>query len=103
REEIKSILKYVVKLTYNKYKKTLKITGKVYYIENNLPKMSDTPILHIRSSSKHACYYNNDSLAMELPAKSKWFNRPAYLQDTLTDFYMTKQAWWLNSDYMYKQ
>ena len=75
----------------------------IYYVGNNLPGISDTPILHIRPSSQYACYYNDERLAMELPSPSKWFNRPDNLKATLTNFYMTKQVWWLNSDYMYKQ
>ena len=102
-EETKNVFKNGVELTYKKYKRPLKSTGKEYYVLNNLPKSSDTPMLHMRPSSKYACYDSNESYAMQLPVKSKWFERPTNLKHELTDFYMTKQAWWLNSDYIYKQ
>ena len=102
-EDVQLIFNNGIELTYKKYKKPLKSTGKTYYIENNFPKSSETPILHIRPSAKYACYQENESFATKLPVKSKWVNRPDNLKDELTDFYITKQAWWLNSDYVYKQ
>lgn len=71
-------------------------------------------IMHVRPSAKYSSYAKND-YSFELPVKSHWINRPASQKgkwigdkpsdncDDLTDEYMTKQAFWLNKDYMYRQ
>lgn len=39
----------------------------------------------------------------KLPVKIKWINRPIDKIEEYSDWYMTKQAWWLNKKYMYEQ
>ena len=89
-----------VTLTYKELKKPTK-TGKTYEVGNNLAKVSDKSILHVRPSSRVSCYTNDLRYATKLPAKSNWINKPE--DSDLSDFYMTKQAWWFNPDYMYEQ
>lgn len=86
-----------------KYKKSEKptSTGKDYRVSNDLPKISDKSILHVRPSSREACYSDDLTYATKLPTKTNWIDRPAI--SDLSDWYMTKQAWWLNPDYMYEQ
>lgn len=111
---VRSILNNGVKLEYKKQVKPT-ATGKLYQVKNNLPGMSSTPALHVRPSAEIACYHNNLSLAMKLPVSSRWINKPNHTDwipgrrpsdlpiNELTDEYMTKQVWWLNPKYMYKQ
>ncbi len=89
-----------ITLTYKKLNKPTK-TGKTYKVGNDLPKMSDNTILHVRPSAKEACYSDDLRYATELPVKSKWINKPT--NSDLSDMFMTKQAWWLNPEYMYEQ
>lgn len=89
-----------VTLTYKELKKPTK-TGKTYEVGNDLAKISDKSILHVRPSSKVSCYTNDLRYATKLPTKSNWINKPE--DSDLSDFYMTKQAWWFNPDYMYEQ
>lgn len=84
-----------VELTYTEW-------GKNYRVLNNLPESSNKKILHVRPSADNRSYKPNKD-SMNLPFKSKWINRPSEKLEILTDFYMTKQAWWLNNDYMYEQ
>lgn len=95
--ETKKVFSQGVELTYNETKSS-------YRINNNLPNASQTKCLHMRPSAKNSSYYNDGKNAIKLPTKSKWFNRPNNMAQTiLTDDYMTKQAWWFNHKYMYKQ
>lgn len=77
-------------------------TKKGYKVGNNLPAIKDKTILHIRPDAPYSSYKNN-RYALRLPAATNWINRPASMNDELTDYYMTKQAFWLNSSYMYQQ
>lgn len=113
-EEARDKLMKGVRLEYKKLNKPTK-TGKLYEVTNDLPGMSSGEILHVRPSAKVACYYDDPRYAMKLPAKSNWINRPEstdweegrkpaeMVVNELSDEYMTKQAWWLNRDYMYYQ
>jgi len=83
-----------------KYKK--KNNKKGYEITNNLPSMRDNTILHVRPDAKLSSY-KDDSCSLRLPAPINWINRPINMTDELTDYYMTKQAFWLNPTYMYQQ
>jgi len=112
--KVKSIISKGVTLKYVKRNKPTK-TGKLYEVHNNLPGIQSKSALHVRPSATTACYYNNPRLTMELPTPSKWINKPISTDwvegskplnlpsEELTSNYMTKQAWWLNSDYMYSQ
>lgn len=86
-------------------------TKKGYAVQNNLIKKSDNKIIHIRPSAQVAQYEpryrrkDNNVLmnnARKLPAKAKWINRPIDKENELQDFWMTKQAFWLNNDYIFK-
>jgi len=112
--KVKSILSNGVALEYKKQTKPT-ATGKLYRVKNNLHGLSSSQALHVRPSARIACYYNNPNLSMKLPVNSKWVNKPKQTDwipgtkpkslpvNELTDEYMTKQAWWLNPKYMYKQ
>ncbi|MEP9852959.1 Sau3AI family type II restriction endonuclease [Staphylococcus aureus] len=112
--ETKRILENGVRLEYIKMNKPTS-TGKLYKVSNNLPGIKDTKALHVRPSAKVSCYYNNPSQSMKLPVPSKWINKPQHTDwidntkpldiptDELTEWYMTKQLWWLNPTYMYQQ
>ncbi|MFL2098307.1 Sau3AI family type II restriction endonuclease [Marinilactibacillus psychrotolerans] len=101
-EETKRVFQEGLTLRYNKRSKPTS-TGKTYYIENNLPKQSSTTVLHVRPSAGVSKYFDDGINVMRLPIRSKWINRPNHLMGELTDYYITKQAWWLNKDYMYSQ
>lgn len=94
-KKTQQIINEGVELTYKEH-------GKDYRVYNNLPELSDKKTMHIRPSAGHRSYKSSTD-SMELPFKSKWIHRPLEKSDELTDYYMTKQAWWLNNDYMYKQ
>ncbi|MEB6278004.1 Sau3AI family type II restriction endonuclease [Staphylococcus gallinarum] len=113
-EKTRDILNEGVKLEYKtRNKPTSK--GKLYQVHNNLPGLNNSKVLHVRPSADYSCYYNNPSLAMKLPTKARWINKPEktdWIDDKkpvevpkreLTDWYMTRQMWWLNHKYMYKQ
>lgn len=98
----KNILKNGLTLTYKEVKKK-KEQDKGYKVKNNLPSQSTGPnILHIRPSAKKSDYYESIN-SSRLPTRSTWEGRPNDMKDKLTDFYMVKQAFWLNKDYMYQQ
>lgn len=127
--QTQKVLKEGVVLTYKPRKKPTK-KGKLYEVENNLPGVKNKLILHVRPDAQYAQYsapsnrwngefkkdgsrkikfFNN---AMELPVDAKWINRPKdcigpnineELNDNLENKWMTKQAFWLNNDYMYNQ
>ncbi|WP_022797053.1 Sau3AI family type II restriction endonuclease [Bavariicoccus seileri] len=113
-EEIKSIFKKGVTLKYKKLEMPTK-TGRLYNVTNNLPGIRRGKILHIRPSAKRASYSKNKSLSVQLPSKSIWVDKPKKtdwvegtepqmsVAEELSDYYMTKQTWWFNADYMYEQ
>lgn len=75
---------------------------KGYIVENNLPSIKDKTILHVRPDSRVSSYIDN-TYSLRLPSPAKWVNRPSDKEDSLSDYYMTKQAFWLNPSYMYQQ
>jgi len=77
-------------------------TKKGYRVENNLPAIKDETILHTRPDAQISSYKNNNC-SLRLPVAANWINRPACMTDELTDYYMTKQAFWFNSSFMYQQ
>ena len=93
-----------VELTYTPRNNT-----KGYIVKNNLIKQEDNKIIHIRPSAQEAQYQppyrrmkdnklmNN---ARKLPTKANWINRPENKKEELQDFWMTKQAFWLNNRYI---
>ncbi|NMN02245.1 Sau3AI family type II restriction endonuclease [Bifidobacterium panos] len=83
---------------------------KVY---NNFVKESARRILHLRPDARVSQYcppfytVSNDKRHLhnnsrQLPTPVHWLNRPAD-HSKYTDSYITKQAWWLNKNYMYEQ
>lgn len=100
-ERTKEIVSEGIELEYRETKKATS-TGRKYRILNNLPKASDEMILHVRPDAQVASY-KNDSNALPVPTPNKWINRPVGMENDLTDSFMGKQAFWLNSDYMYQQ
>lgn len=89
-----------VELTYR--------NGRVY---NNFVKETAGRILHLRPDASKAqycpAYYDQNTRKLvnnsrHLPARIVWLNRPAN-HETYSDDYMTRQAWWLNKEYMLEQ
>lgn len=85
---------------------------KGYVVRNNLIKQTDNKIIHIRPSAqesqyspRHRCKKTNKLMnnARKLPAKANWINRPEDKKEELQDFWMTKQAFWLNNDYIFNE
>lgn len=104
-EDTKATLLNGVELTYKPNK-----TDEGYKVFNNLIKKTDGRIIHVRPSAKVSQYCapyrdkKRDRLmnnAKKLPVKAKWKNRPENKKDLLQDDWMTKQAFWLNNDYIY--
>lgn len=85
--------------------------SKGYIVKNNLIKQTDNKIIHIRPSAQVSQYsppYRNKDTnrlmnnARKLPVSAKWINRPGNKTDELHDYWMTKQAFWLNNNYISK-
>ncbi|OZG61493.1 type II restriction endonuclease Sau3AI [Bifidobacterium lemurum] len=94
----------------------LEYRGKRVY--NNFVKASSGRILHLRpdaGKSQYCAPYRTTEMkdgktkhvtmnnARQLPVPAKWTNRPLDKLHLYADDYMTKQAWWLNMDYMFQQ
>lgn len=73
-----------------------------YRVSNNFIKASARKILHIRPNAATSSYQNNSN-ACKMPHPNQWINRPDHLKDQLTDDYLTRQAYWLNQQYMFEQ
>ncbi|SFB98987.1 DNA mismatch repair protein MutH [Bacillus sp. OV322] len=93
-----------IELTYK-----VKNTKKGYEVKNNFIPETAERIAHVRPDAGVSDYQGealnrNGELknAMQLPSKSKWINRPEDMKEELKDYYMTKQAYWLNPTYMYE-
>lgn len=93
----KKVINTGVQLTYKPAN-----SKKGYQVLNNLPSMADDTILHVRPDSKFSSYKNSTD-SLKLPHPSTWKYRPNNLKNELTNEYMTKQAFWLNANYMYQQ
>lgn len=59
--------------------------------------------LFSKLSANQTSYVEGSPYTDKLPSKIKWINRPDNQKDLYSDYYMTKQAWWLNKVYIYKQ
>lgn len=70
-------------------------------IENNFIAKSDNLISHVRPHETLADYSENGRYAEKLPAAIQWINRPSGVN--YSDNWMTKQAFWLNNDYIREQ
>ncbi|KRN32391.1 hypothetical protein [Weissella halotolerans] len=97
-ERTRHILREGVTLSYIPYN-----NANGYRILNNLPAASDHNVLHVRPDAKKSSYKVGDVNSLPLPAPVKWKNRPKHLINELSNNWMTKQAFWLNPDYMYQQ
>lgn len=75
--------------------------GGNYRIENNFVEKSDEMISHVRPHESKADYSVNGVCADELPAKIQWTNKPD--SDKYSDYWMTKQCFWLNNSYIKEQ
>lgn len=83
------------------YKSSKSVKG--YTISNNLPAVADKTIMHVRPDAAKSSYQKDNRNAMYLPTPTHWINRPDNLHEELSNQYMTKQAFWLNNDYMFQQ
>lgn len=91
-------LKHGVTLTYKPAN-----SEKGYTVSNDLPAIADKTIMHVRPDAAKAAYQEDKRNAMYLPTPAHWVNRPDNLHEELSNDYMTKQAFWLNNEYMFKQ
>lgn len=96
-EDTKKIINTGLTLKYKKWG-----SEQGYRIENNLAKISDDKIIHVRPDSSKASY-KKSKRSVKLPVKSRWIGRPHDKETELTDYYITKQAFWFNPKYVYKQ
>ncbi|MGM0125647.1 hypothetical protein IGI37_003046 [Enterococcus sp. AZ194] len=87
-EETVKTLKNGVNLTFDKGRVT-----------NNLVGLKDKKIIHVRPHASKASYIENNSNADELPTKAHWTNKP----DGYSNYWMTKQSFWFNKDYVIHQ
>lgn len=86
-------------------------TEKGYIINNNFIKPTLENFLCLRPSASLRQYrpkYRDSkgklkNNSKKLPSKINWINRPLNMTDELTDYYITKQAWWLSKEYIYEQ
>lgn len=101
--ELEEVMAKEWKEVKNTFQKGLSLTYTPTRVFNNLPNPSETKCLHVRPSADKARYYDDGKNAIKLPSPSTWINRPSKLKKKYTDYYMTKQAWWFNSNYMYEQ
>lgn len=97
-ERTRSILSSGVELTYKATN-----SKKGYEVSNNLPAMADNTILHVRPDAQLSSYEAHNKNARQLPTLAKWLNRPKGMEQELSDDWMTKQAFWLNANYMFTQ
>lgn len=105
-----SDLDSIVENTWNKTKRVISngvileiVKNKAgYTVKNNLPSIKDDAIIHLRPWAQKASYVN-DSNAQRLPVSARWINRSEDLKMQFSDNYMTKQAYWLNPNYIYEQ
>lgn len=82
---------------------TLNYKSKRVY--NNFVKAADHRIIHMRpdaSVAQYSVHTLNQTNSRKLPAKAHWINRPED-HERYTEEYITKQAWWINNDYLYDQ
>lgn len=94
-EDTKEKIKEGVILTYKEGKH-----GNSYIVTNNLIKISDNLIVHVRPDAVKRSYVK-DSNAMHLDTPFNWINKPTDQDDILSSHYMTKQAYWINPNYMF--
>ncbi|MDU2202341.1 MAG: Sau3AI family type II restriction endonuclease, partial [Anaerococcus hydrogenalis] len=80
----------------NKYKKGINLKIKGNKVENDLPKMKDTRIIHSRPHSRKSAYYFKD--------KNLIIGNIERDADMLPNGdMMTTQSFWLNNSYVYEQ
>ena len=84
-------IKEGVEITYTPHKRTTNFINSSY--ENIIFSKLDAP---------QTSYAKNNPNADKLPTKIKWINRPDDLKDEFSDYWMTKQSFWLNKKYMYE-
>ncbi|MDR0846151.1 MAG: DNA mismatch repair protein MutH [Lactobacillales bacterium] len=88
-------IKNGVEITYIETEKSRKRT-------TNFINSSKTNILFSKVSAAQTSYVEGPH-SDELPSKIKWKNLPETVREEHSDTYMTKQAWWINKKYIYKQ
>jgi len=103
--DLQGPIKYVWEDTVRKLNKGVKLKavpwGKNIRIENNFIQKSDDLICHVRPHETKSDYSENGKYADKLPNKIQWTNKPR--DHKYSDFWMTKQSFWLNNDYIKKQ
>lgn len=104
-EDLQGSIRYVWEDTVKKISEGVELTGvkqkNGIIIKNNFIEKSDNLISHVRPHQTKRDYSENGKYADKLPARIQWINRPQ--GDDFSDYWMTKQCFWLNNDYIKKQ
>ncbi|PJO44919.1 Sau3AI family type II restriction endonuclease [Lysinibacillus xylanilyticus] len=99
--------KHVYEDTVSKIKSGVEITWTPNKKTTNFINSSEEDKLFSKLSASQTSYReihkSGSRYSEKLPSKIKWINRPDDEKENYTDWYMTKQAWWLNKKYMYEQ
>ncbi|WP_188353523.1 Sau3AI family type II restriction endonuclease [Leuconostoc pseudomesenteroides] len=103
-EDIEGDIQYVWEDTVQKLRQGVVLNGKRgvngYRITNNFIKKSDDLIVHVRPHSQLSGYNALKPDADLLPSRARWINKP---DSSYSDYWMTKQSFWFNNDYIKKQ
>jgi len=101
-EDIQSKAKFVWEDTINKLQSGIEITYKPNKRTTNLINSSEEFALFSKVSASKSSYRENTPNSDRLPSPAKWVDRPDELKEEFQDYYITKQAWWLNKKYMFE-
>jgi DNA mismatch repair protein MutH len=102
-EDIETSARMVWEDTIHKIKTGVEIAWTPTKRTTNFIKSSLDNKLFSKLSASQTAYHENSPYSDKLPAKIKWNNRPDDKIDLYSDYYMTRQAWWLNKVYIYNQ
>ena len=100
-EDIENKVRYVWEDTVNKLNSGVEITYNPKKRTTNFLNSSEENILFSKVSASKASYQKGNPNSDRLPVPAKWINRPEEVEEEFQDYYITKQAWWLNKKYMY--
>ncbi|MDM5326791.1 Sau3AI family type II restriction endonuclease [Neobacillus sp. CF12] len=102
-EDIETSARIVWENTIHKIKTGVEIKWTPNKRTTNFINSSLRNKLFSKLSASQTAYYEDSPNSDKLPAKINWINRPDDKTDLYSDYYMTKQAWWLNKVYIYNQ
>ncbi|MEH7144742.1 Sau3AI family type II restriction endonuclease [Priestia megaterium] len=102
-EDIETSARLVWEDTIHKIKTGVEIKWTTNKRTTNFINSSFRNKLFSKLSASQTAYYESSPYSDKLPTKIKWINRPEDKIDLYSDYYITKQAWWLNKVYIYNQ